>query len=286
MSDLLFDRKCRLLVAYTTPTSFTTLVQETKIEIDKLRITFKIKKDLKSKPNNATVSVYNLSATTRKALPSKGAKIILEAGYPETIEQIFIGDVRTLQSKLDSVNWVTEFECGDGERAKTNARVNKSFAGNTKVSDVLKTLGKEAGVNQGNLPEIAASQSGMYQNGLVSRGKTFNELEKVLDQSGYTVSIQNDALQVLKQGEVTKELVVVLDSGSGLIGSPELSSPDKKSGKSFVKVRSLLQPQIKPGRKIQLVSAQFNGFFKVLQVEHVGDTNSGDWFSDLELEVL
>ena len=77
-----------------------------------------------------------------------------------------------------------------------------------------------------------------------------------------------------------------------MIGSPELTEVG-------VKVKSLMLPQIKLGRRIEIqsTSAKINignlvfrkipptigvGTYRADKIRHVGDTHSNDWFTDIE----
>jgi hypothetical protein len=85
--------------------------------------------------------------------------------------------------------------------------------------------------------------------------------------------------------------VIVLDSTSGLIGSPAMgsaptASEKKKGAKPLLTAKSLLQPPIRPGRRVRVKSAEYSGDFRAVKVTHDGDTAGGNWYTDLELEAL
>ena len=50
------------------------------VRIDKLRIQFKCQKDTKSDPNDAEISIYNLSEEKRALLAAKNTRVSLEVG--------------------------------------------------------------------------------------------------------------------------------------------------------------------------------------------------------------
>jgi len=289
--ELLFRRRVQVVVASPLTENFSTISAQV-MEIEKLRVSFKVSKSLTKDPNTAEIKVYNLSEATRAKLPGKAAKIVLRAGYESTEDQIYIGDARTIESKKENADWITTFRCGDGERAVQHARVNASFAAGTPVSDIINTLGRAAKVDTGNLSKIAAGvpSSTQYTQGYAASGLALKELEKVLKFAGYELSIQDGALQALKPGEATTEEVILLAPDSGLIGSPELAAGETKEGKNkaaakpVLKAKSLLQGKLRPGRRVQVQSRQFNGLYRCVKVEHAGDTDGQDWFSSLELE--
>ena len=68
---------------------------------------------------------------------------------------------------------------------------------------------------------------------------------------------------------------VVLSPQTGLIGSPE------KGTKNTIKMRSLIIPDLVPGRQVILKSRHMSGNFRVERAEFKGDTASNDWYVDL-----
>lgn len=287
----LFRRRVKVALATALKEDFSS-VSALVTEIEQLRVSFKVTKALTKDPNTCEIKIYNLSADTRSKLPGTGAKVLLRAGYQSTEEQIFIGDARVIESRREGADWVTVVRCGDGERAILHARVSSSFAPGTSVADVLRTLGKGPKLDTGNLEQVAAklSPSLQYTQGYAAHGNAYKELGKALKFAGYELSIQDGAILALQPDDTTTEEVIELSEESGLIGSPETASGAAKQGKNkapakpVLKVKSLLQGQLRCGRKLSLKSIQYNGLFKIVKVEHSGDTAGGDWYSSLELE--
>ena len=280
MSDLLFKRAVRLIVAAPLKKDYKN-VSNNAVEIEDMRVQFKVAKTLTKQPNTAEIMVTNLSEKTRAQVQGKGCRVILSAGYATTLAQIFSGDARLISHQQEGPEWVTKIECGDGERAYRHARVNESFKENTPVSSVVRTLVDRLGVDAGNALEKLNAFTGHYTQGYSAFGRAAKELDKVLKAWGFEWSIQDNRLQIFKVGENSRE-IVVLDADSGLIGSPEMGSPEKRGGPPVLKVRSLLQPGIRPGAQVVLDAAHHKGKYKVLRVEHAGDTAGGDWYTTLD----
>ncbi len=291
--ETLFLRKVVVLIARPLASDFASLSAEV-TEITELRVAFKVTKTLVKDPNSAEIKIYNLAESTRAKLPGTGSKVVLKAGYEDTVEQIFIGDARSIESKREGVEWVTTLKCGDGERAVQHARVNESFGVNTLASNVITTLGEATGLDTGNLSTLAKGGAfpGRYTQGYAASGKAFKELEKALSAAGYELSIQDGALQVLKPGETTTESVIELSEDSGLVGSPEVSGGEKKEGKKntapskpVLQVKSLLHGGFRCGRRVAVTSRQYKGVYKCVKVEHTGDSAGGEFYSALEVEL-
>lgn len=256
-----------------------------------LRASFTVEKTSTGEPNKARVSLYNLSEDTRNELTQmKQAQVTLEAGYPENLGLLFHGDTRRgpsgIQHEWAGTEWVTRLECGDGETAIRDARFVGSFARGTSVADVARAIAKELGVGMGNLEEVLAAggfRQGLqaFSGGFSARGKASTELNRLLGSLGLEASIQDGKLQVLKPGETLKGQAVLLSTALGnIIGSPSYNSAEKQDGPPTLKVRTPLQPVLKPGVQVRIESRQVRGFFKVKAVVHSGDTHAGDWVSE------
>jgi len=81
---------------------------------------------------------------------------------------------------------------------------------------------------------------------------------------------------------------VLLTPDTGLIGSPERSDDIEETQSGERKrlgwrVKSLLNPQIRPGDRLQIKSAEVDGVFRAENVNHFGDTEGGDWYTEAEV---
>jgi hypothetical protein len=282
--QLLFDRKVKLIVAYALDEDYKS-VSARAVEIEGLRVQFKISKSLHKDPNTAEITVTNLSERSRAEMMGKGAKVILQAGYSQTISQIFHGDARLIEHTREGVDWTTKIQTGDGERAFVHARINESFKSGTPLSGVINKVANKIGLGVGNLASASGLQSKQYVSGYAARGKASKELDNVLKAAGYEWSIQDGALQILRPGATTEE-IIELNEDHGLIGSPEHGTPVTKGGPPVLKIKSLLQPHIKPGCRVKLKSQGYDGLFRVLKLEHEGDTAGGSWYTSFEGSAL
>lgn len=281
MPAVLFDR--RVVVAVDT------------LQIEFLRCSFKVKKSLKADPNTAEIKVTNLSPASRANMRKRGARVVLLAGYAETVAQVFAGDARMIDHRKDPTNWTTIIQCGDGERAYSLNRFAKSYKKGTEVKQVIRDIVDALKVGKGNLDAAMEKVSGQFLTGFAANGNAATELEQILSARGMTFSIQDGKLQILAERETTKT-ITVLNKGSGLIGSPEFVTPDPpKNGvapdptkgshptQPYLKIKTLLQPQIKPGGKVKVESANVQGqLYRAETVVHTGDTAGGEWYTEIE----
>jgi len=281
-SDLLFKRLVRLTIARRVAEDFRTVTSDV-LEIERLRVAFKVTKTSGKEPNTCEVTVSNLAADTRAALQTKGVKFLLQAGYEGTgIGQLFVGDVRTIDHVRDGATWNTVIKSGDGERALAFARVNESFASGVKIPDVVRKVAGKLGLGLGNTERAASQMTGEYSQGYAAHGPASRELDRVLAAAGYEYSVQDEQILIVRPGEGSGEQVPELSPSTGLIGSPEFGTPETKGGRALVKVKSLLNFGIKIGSQVVIRSARHNGPVVVRKLEHVGDTAGGDWYTNFE----
>lgn len=288
MANLAWGRQVRLTIAPPAPRGYTALTQQAiVIEGTDLRIQFKVKLDLSSKPNNSEVTVTNLAPKTRALFsPAKGSRLWLHAGYPTTMCEIFSGDVRYFQAKHDGPNWECKFELGAGSRAYKHARAAEAFGPGTAKGDALKRLVAKCGVDAGNAPDFYRALTGQLAEGYSFEGPVQKALTELLAPEHLTWSVQRGALQILPAKGYLMTPAILLTPSSGLIGSPEWGSPPEKGGPRSLKAKSLLQGQFVPGGRVEIQSDAVNGVFAIKEVQHSGDTAGEDFCSELELRAV
>lgn len=284
-APLYFERRCRVIVGR--PQADYRVLAPDAVEVEGLRVQFKVTKTGTKEPNTAEVSVWNLSAETRAAVQLKGARIIVLAGYRDIFGQLFSGDVRTCDHVRDGAHWVSKLQAGDGERASRYARVSESFAPGVAALDVARRLSVLLGLDPGNLTGQVAEAAVTFTQGYSARGRVSDELGRLLDGLGLTWSIQDGRLQVLAPGESAPgSTSVEISQSSGLVSSPEHGSPDASGKPGVLKVKSLLQPDIRPRCRFSLVSDTATGGYRAGRVDHAGDTAGGEWYTTAEATPL
>jgi hypothetical protein len=281
----LYGRIYRLTIATPVgdPKNFKDTTTEV-IEIENLRLQFDIRKALKKEPNTGEIRVTNLSSTTRANLQKKGVRVRLEAGYKDTgLHLIFSGDVRTIDHVRQGADWETILQLGDGERAWQFARVNESFSSGTGRADVVRRVAEAMGIEAGNVS--SASVPGTFDQGWCASGSASREFDRLMKACRLEWSIQDGALQVLEKYQALNQPIEEISPTSGLIGSPEMGSPQKKGKPALVRFKALMGP-CKPGAKIRLKSERYDGEVRVVAVTFTGDTAGGPWYREISGEVL
>lgn len=253
------------------------------LQIDSLDISFTIKKDLKAKPNTADIKVYNLSEDHRNTIEALGAASVqLEVGYNSGTSVVFLGDLRTSSpSEYSGPDVISSISSGDGVKAHRNARVKVTYAKGSTTADVLRSLIAALGVAPGNsasaISQIQASGFGdQFTLGTVLSGSASREMSRVCRAVGFSWSIQNGALQLLPIRKALAGTAVSFTQGTGLIGSPSVD----KDG--VVALKTLIVPDVFPGRLMVLTSKRVSGQFIIQETTHTGERKGQNWYVDIK----
>jgi hypothetical protein len=263
-------------------------VQVDTIQISDLDVTFKVEKSLGSDPNTAEIQVYNLNTDHRGQLQAlKSVYCLLLVSYgSDPPGCIFRGDLHDALSRREGLDWITTVRSGDGAQA-LKGRINKSFKAGTSVETVIREAAAGMGLSTVDVKALLAGVGGrgggrQYMKGTVLSGSAANELDRVTSAAGLEWSIQDGVLQLLPRAEALAGTAVVLSADTGMIGSPALDS------KGVLKAKSLLMPDLFPGRKVQVVSATIpdGSFYRVERITYTGSTFGPEWYCDMELKAL
>lgn len=250
-------------------------------------VSFSIVKTIGKDPNTCQLSIYNLPRDTRVSFQEK-QKITtrIEAGYQDEFSEIYFGDISEIQSTLSAGDWLTTLRAQDGGRQFATARVSKSFAPGTSFDKIAESLVDSFGLKKGNALEKIKEKvrEGKFKEaigGFFAEGKVSEVFGSILRDAGLGYSIQGGELQVIDLKGALADSAVELNAETGLIGSPEIG----KEG--IIKAKSLLQPDLVPGRRVLLKTSTIKAaFFRVDRVEFTGETSGQAWYSNLELRKL
>lgn len=259
-------------------------------KIEGLRIKFKVGKQDDKTPNKAEIEVYNLSKDTRSIIEGEKISVRLTVGYQGlgtdnargNLETIFFGNIHSagskkkkkagVSSKLEGVDLVTKINAIDGLNRFRNARLDKGYPPNTKLKDILDDMAVAMGLGVGIVEGIPDKN---YANGISFSGNVKNHLTDLCLSNGLEWSIQDETLQIIPENQATSESIILLNKDTGLIGVPE-------STDAGCKFEALLNPKLRPGRRVKIESKVLNGVFKVRKGNFDGDSHGGEFLSKCE----
>lgn len=289
-------RSCRLIVSS---------VGGKGLDLSDLRIKFSVKRSDTETPNAADIRVYNLSEETALKIRKEFTKVVLEAGYQGNSGVIFQGNIKqVILGRESATDTFIEIVAGDGDRAYNFSIVNATIAkGSTQAAQVSAAVQAMTpkGVTAGHLGEMPPEQ---LPRGKAMYGNARNYLRNVAQTTQSAWSIQDGKVTFIKKKGYLPGTAVVLNSNTGMVGSPQQTSEG-------VNVKCLLNPNISPGGRVkldegsiqlqklnleQIASAQgdvsqineqlpyglsADGTYYVLVSNYTGDTRGVEWYCDL-----
>lgn len=275
-----------------------------------LRFKFEVNASDVETPNTAIIRVYNLSEeTTRKVIGEYNA-VALNAGYGFNSAQIFKGTIKQFRrGKERNVDSFLDILASDGDLAYNFAVINKSVqAGSTPQQQINQLASAFQSVVSGqqitvdpNAPFYLTEHSFPLPRGKVMFGLVRDYMRDLADTNQVRWSIQNGVVTLIPIAGYLPSEAVTMNSQTGMIGSPEATEQG-------IVVQCLLNPLIKVGTAIQLNNQDittttikdqlFPGYtdltfvakvdstapdalYRVIVVEHRGDTRDSDWYSRL-----
>ncbi|MGE6916679.1 phage protein [Achromobacter kerstersii] len=302
-----FDRVYRLLVGKTGG-------QALEI-VPPIRLTFDIAKTAGEAPNDAKITLYNLAAGTRGALEEPNLRCVLYAGYAEEGGPLLMasGSVVYAYTRFAPPDVITELTVKDGYIEVRDTAVSIGLGPGAQASAIIRDIARQMG-----LPLVMADDvpDRRWEQGFSFYGAARTALHKVTQGTGLEWSIQNQQLQVVQRLGTTRRQAVVLAVDTGLLGQPERTreaATEKAASKGQAKgqakaaepasaasaasakpasgqqqrdgwkVKSLLLPTISPGDLVKVESRTVDAWQRVETVHHTGDSEGGDWQTELGL---
>ena len=288
MTQFQYIRRCNLLVGKASGEG---------LDLSSLRIQFKIKKSDAQTPNTAEIRVYNLAPNTAKQIRDEFKTVVLQAGYESNYGVIFHGNIKQVRlGRENGTDSYIDIAAGDGDDAYNYAVVNATLAAGAKQSDQINAAAgamSSRGVSKGYIGETGGAA---LPRGKVMYGNARDYLRQSAQASETTWSVQDGKLQVVPLTSVLPNQAVLLTSKTGLVGTPEQTNDG-------IKAKCLLNPMLKIGVRVKIneenvalaklpdsskdatankpADISKDGIYRLLVVEHSGDTRGNDWYSEL-----
>ena len=207
-----------------------------------LALDFETKSTRSKEPNQGVFNYYNLSESTRQEIETDAKAVRCYAGYDGDAKLIYQGDIVFVNSLKSGADWVTTIHCGDGFASFTESVTSKTYASGTEKQVILDQIASDMGL------VVKAAQdaiTGELGGSLTIDGKSKDQLDVLMRDSGAEWAIQDGELNITKIGRPIDDIAVVLRSDTGLLGHPTIT--DKG-----VNVKAQLNPDIRPGKLIKL----------------------------------
>lgn len=269
-----------------------------------LRITFRVSQQDVETPNNAVIRIYNLSPDTLREIRNEYDTVILQAGYRGgQVGTIFVGEIKQFRiGRENNVDSYLDLLAADGDVGYNFGVVAATLAAGQTLDDALTLAAESMNLQVDDKNRPVDLSGAIFVRGKVFMGMARDQLRSAARGIDATWSISEGVIQFIPLTDHLPGEAVVLNSKTGMIGIPELTPQG-------VNVRSLLNSSIRVGRLVKINNAEINqviqrqgtiptrfdsrkvpfiqpntsadGTYRVLSVDHSGDTRGGEWYSDL-----
>lgn len=241
---------------------------------DGLRVSFDVEHSRTGKEaNKGKATIYNLSTSSTQWVESQGKTLVIEAGYEDQLSGvIFVGEIKRVTTTMEGPDRKTEIQGKDGGRA-IQTRIAMTLDPGTTVGAALSMVAARLGLEVIAMP---FTDRPLVQ-GLTIYGPASTALENLATQAGMTWWIEGGTLMLSAVDEPTTEIGLLVSPETGLVGSPSRKF-DEKTDRDIGQVEwsQLIDPRLRPGLKVQLVSRDITGWYVVDKVAFSGDLN-GDF---------
>jgi len=259
-------------------------------EFTGLKMSFKVDKSESSDSNTCSFSIFNLNIDSRNKINVDDAVLYLYAGYLNDVgdELIFTGDISLISTSIERPNIITKIEAKDGEKKLNDTKLSVSFKEGASIAQVVQKAFDKLDLPIKTKSLLDPLKNIKFNNGSAFMGKAKNLLDILFAGVGMDWSIQNGEIKFYYSNNTDNSFAVVLDSSS-LVGSPERikikkSKKDSSPEVDGWKFTSLLSPKVEPGGTVIVTSREIpeRSNFKVLNVEHNGDSFEGEFLTRIE----
>lgn len=209
-------------------------------------------------------------------------RVTLQAGYEAGYGVIFQGNIKQFRiGKENATDKFLDIFAGDGDIGYNHGFINKTFAAGTTSKDIIEAAAKAMGLVLAHMP----TNHFTFPRGKVLFGLARAQLSTVAATMGATRSIQNGRVQMIPldgylPGEAVRDQFGYRhdrDSGAARLRHlrPHLAQPPAAHRRAHQVEQQRHQPHV------QRAPLSGDGLYRVLVVEHVGDTRGQEWYSDV-----
>lgn len=260
-----------------------------------LSLEFDIERQNLTNAGHFVLKIYGLGENNRNFIRKDYSQTYLykrcqlKAGYGPVLSTIAQGNINRAFSFRGDSGWVTQIEGFDGGFDYLNSDTNLSFGAGTPVPTIIAALTQKLSfIRQGIIGPIAASSLPLDK-GEAHVGSTLDLLDDVTSGSAF---VDLETLHILADSECLEGPLPVIDSKSGLLGTPIWQD-------AFLTIEMIFEPRVIVGQMIVLnslsgfvptnttqVNRTVNGQWKVVGIKHRGmisDTVAGDALTSLSL---
>lgn len=270
------------------------------LELSSFTVRFQVHHNTFTFPHTADIRIYNLADATVKQIGKEFTNITVQAGYQGNYGTIFIGTIKQVRDgRENATDSFVDIFAADGDEWHDFGTINGTLQSGYSQSQVWQQIG----VSIASSNSIAPPDQSLSPKGAPRGRAIYGMTRDCVRDFGAT----NGLLTTTDQGMLTAQNLlaykpgdaIVINSLSGMVGIPEQTDIG-------INVSCLLNPAVCWGKRIQinqadiaqdLIQSQYyvqgqsinpqlpsvaaDGFYKVLTVDHVGNTRDNEYYSHI-----
>jgi hypothetical protein len=229
-------------------------------------VQFDIERHNYASANRAEIRIYNLSKIHRAAIQMDQwilgyMNVSFHAGYGEGPQWplIFSGNAHRAYSYRQGVDFITVIEAFDGGNGIREAYTAFSAPADTPMNSILSQMANDLapyGVSVGAISDFP---------GTVPRGQAFsgNTMQLLSELSNNNAFIDSSALNILKAGDVIAREALLINSATGLLGTPIKEQ-------TYILLETLFEPRVAVGTLVQVQSTTFTPSLEAVKKPYDG----------------
>lgn len=273
------------------------------IDLSEMSVKFAIHHHSYVYPHTADIRIFNLSDETQALFVKEFSTVQVKAGYQGNSGIIFTGDLKQLRTGWDGVESFTDIHAADGDLLHTQAIVNTTLPAGYTQEQVWSTIGGAVAPYNKLGPLSTAPKQTSSPRGKVMYGAARDTINDWAETNQQLVTVDNGILTAMPLLAYKPGDAIVINNKTGMVGAPEQTEQG-------VSVTCLLNPALQWGSRILLNNADItrnlvdstkaglaqqqiiggpapvpipglsaDGMYKVLTVDHVGETRGNAWYS-------
>ena len=186
------------------------------------KLTFSILLDFGGFNTYADIAVYNLAKDTEGQVFKKGEYVGFRAGYEDTIDYIFKGEIVNIIREKQGGDTITRLICKGGALSQEKSTINKSFESGVTVPELCRACAEALGfpivINNDDFPDASPYLSGYHLTG--DPKVKLNQLAK---SHNFQWLIESDKLIIVGKTSFRKGNIVTVSASTGMVGVPEIT---------------------------------------------------------------
>jgi len=250
------------------------------------KFTFNILIDFGGFNTYADIVIYNLSQDTEWEISNKGDYIGLRAGYEDSIDYIFKGEIVNIIKERNGSNRLTRLICKSGSVSQGKSVINEPFEKNVTLKELCKACADALG-----FPIIFKDSDfpgeSPYLSGYTLSGDPKKILGKLAKAHGFDWIIESNKIVIVAKKSSRGVSPIVVSASNGMVGIPELTEVG-------VDVTTRINPALKIGGEFR-IKAEFGkvnfsnvyfqdvpdtlgeGTYTIQKLQHEGDSYGDAW---------